>query len=83
MLEKLGAVTGVPNPAIYAAFKGMSLDDLQKTRTRRLRTVWLARTTRTSSGQIAEPKAGLALALTSGRQETRNARRGGRARGDR
>lgn len=32
MLEKLGAVTGVPNPAIYAAFKGMSLDDFQKTR---------------------------------------------------
>ncbi|MEO6389191.1 MAG: gallate dioxygenase [Croceibacterium sp.] len=32
MLEKLGAVTGVPNPAIYAAFRGMSLDDFQKTR---------------------------------------------------
>ena len=32
MLEKLGAVTGTPNPAIYAAFKGMSLDDFQKTR---------------------------------------------------
>jgi len=32
MLEKLGAVTGVSNPAIYAAFKGMSLDDFQKTR---------------------------------------------------
>ncbi|MEO6152857.1 MAG: gallate dioxygenase [Croceibacterium sp.] len=32
MLEKLGAVTGVPNPAIYAAFKGMTLDDFQKTR---------------------------------------------------
>ena len=32
MLEKLGAVTGVPNPAIYAAFKGMSLEDFQKTR---------------------------------------------------
>src|SRR5690606_15371382 len=28
MLEMLGAVTVLPNPAIYAAFKGMSLDDV-------------------------------------------------------
>lgn len=32
MLEKLGAVIGVPNPSIYAAMKGMSVDDFQKTR---------------------------------------------------
>jgi len=32
MLEKLGAVTGVGNIHIYAAFKGMSVDDFQKTR---------------------------------------------------
>ena len=32
MLEKLGAVTGVPNPAIYAAMKGMTLEEFQKTR---------------------------------------------------
>ena len=32
MLEKLGAVTGVPNPAIYASMKGMTLEEFQKTR---------------------------------------------------
>ncbi len=32
VLEKLAAVSGVPNPAVYAAFRGMSLDDFQKTR---------------------------------------------------
>ncbi|MCW3835639.1 gallate dioxygenase [Sphingomonas canadensis] len=32
MLEKLGAVTGVGNIHIYAAMKGMSIDDFQKTR---------------------------------------------------
>ena len=32
MLEKLGAVTGVGNINIYAAFKGMSVEDFQKTR---------------------------------------------------
>jgi len=32
MLEKLGAVTGVGNIHIYAAMKGLSLDDFQKTR---------------------------------------------------
>jgi gallate dioxygenase len=32
MLEKLGAVTGVGNIAIYAAMKGMSVEDFQKTR---------------------------------------------------
>ena len=31
-LEKLGAVTGVPNPAIYASMKGMTLEEFQKTR---------------------------------------------------
>ena len=32
MLEKLGAVTGVGNIHIYAAMKGMSVEDFQKTR---------------------------------------------------
>lgn len=32
MLEKLGAVTGVGNIHIYAAMKGMSIEDFQKTR---------------------------------------------------
>jgi gallate dioxygenase len=32
VLEKLAAVSGVPNPAVYAAFRSMSLDDFQKTR---------------------------------------------------
>ena len=32
MLEKLGAVTGVGNIAIYAAMKGMSVEDFQRTR---------------------------------------------------
>jgi gallate dioxygenase len=32
MLEKLGAVTGVGNIDIYAAMKGMSVEDFQKTR---------------------------------------------------
>jgi gallate dioxygenase len=32
VLEKLGAVVGVPNPQIYAAMKGMSLDDFLATR---------------------------------------------------
>ncbi|MEI9892314.1 MAG: gallate dioxygenase [Caulobacteraceae bacterium] len=32
VLEKLAAVVGVPNPAVYAAFRGMSLDDFLKTR---------------------------------------------------
>jgi gallate dioxygenase len=32
MLEKLGAVVGTTNLHIYAAMKGMSLDDFQKTR---------------------------------------------------
>ncbi len=31
VLEKLAAVVGVPNPAVYAAFRGMSLDDFLKT----------------------------------------------------
>jgi gallate dioxygenase len=32
VLEKLAAVVGVPNPAVYAAFRGMSLEDFLKTR---------------------------------------------------
>ena len=32
MLEKLGAVTGVSNLHIYAAMRGESLEDFQKTR---------------------------------------------------
>jgi gallate dioxygenase len=32
VLEKLGAVLGVPNPRIYAAMKGMSLEDFLATR---------------------------------------------------
>jgi gallate dioxygenase len=32
MLEKLGAVTGIGNIDIYAAFKGMTVPDFQKTR---------------------------------------------------
>ena len=32
MLEKLGAVTGIGNIDIYAAFKGMSVPEFQKTR---------------------------------------------------
>ncbi len=32
VLEKLAAVVGVPNPAVYAHFNGMSLDDFLKTR---------------------------------------------------
>lgn len=32
VLEKLGAVVGVPNPHIYAAMKGMSVDDFLATR---------------------------------------------------
>jgi gallate dioxygenase len=32
VLEKLAAVVGTPNPAIYANFNGMSLDDFLKTR---------------------------------------------------
>jgi gallate dioxygenase len=32
MLEKLGAVTGIGNIDIYAAFKGMTVPEFQKTR---------------------------------------------------
>ena len=32
LLEKLGAVVGTSNPEIYAAFKGMTLEEFQKTR---------------------------------------------------
>ncbi|MFM1886404.1 MAG: hypothetical protein RL026_1561 [Pseudomonadota bacterium] len=32
VLEKLAAVSGVPNPAVYAAFRSMTLDEFQKTR---------------------------------------------------
>lgn len=32
MLEKMAAVIGVPNPAIYAAFRGETLDEFQKSR---------------------------------------------------
>jgi gallate dioxygenase len=32
MLEKLGAVTGVSNLHIYAAMRGQSLEDFQRTR---------------------------------------------------
>ena len=32
MLEKLGAVVGVSNLHIYAAMRGQSLEDFQKTR---------------------------------------------------
>jgi gallate dioxygenase len=32
VLEKLAAVSAVPNPAVYAAFRGMTLDEFQKTR---------------------------------------------------
>jgi gallate dioxygenase len=32
MLEKLGAVVGVPNPHIYAAMRGQTIEDFQKTR---------------------------------------------------
>jgi gallate dioxygenase len=32
VLEKMAAVVGVPNPAVYAAFRGMSLEDFLKTR---------------------------------------------------
>ena len=32
VLEKLGAVVGVSNPHIYAAMRGQSLEDFQKTR---------------------------------------------------
>ena len=32
VLEKLAAVVGVSNPAVYAAFRGQSLDDFLKTR---------------------------------------------------
>ncbi|MDB5683953.1 MAG: protocatechuate 3,4-dioxygenase, partial [Sphingomonas bacterium] len=32
VLEKLAAVVGVSNPAVYAAFQGKSLDDFLKTR---------------------------------------------------
>jgi gallate dioxygenase len=32
LLEKLGAVVGAPNPELYAAMRGESLEDFQKTR---------------------------------------------------
>jgi gallate dioxygenase len=32
VLEKLAAVVGVPNPAVYAAFRGQTLEDFLKTR---------------------------------------------------
>jgi gallate dioxygenase len=32
ILEKLAAAVGVPNQAIYAAMRGESLEDFQKTR---------------------------------------------------
>jgi gallate dioxygenase len=32
VLEKLGAVLGIPNPQIYASMKGMSLEDFLRTR---------------------------------------------------
>ena len=32
ILEKLGAAVGVPNQVIYAAMRGESLEDFQKTR---------------------------------------------------
>ena len=32
VLEKMAAVLGVSNPAVYAAFRGQSLDDFLKTR---------------------------------------------------
>jgi gallate dioxygenase len=32
VLEKLAAVLGVPNPHVYAQFRGMSVDEFQKTR---------------------------------------------------
>ncbi|EQB16030.1 MULTISPECIES: gallate dioxygenase [Sphingobium] len=32
LLEKLAALSGVPNPAIYAAMRGQSLEEFQKTR---------------------------------------------------
>ena len=32
MLEKLGAVVGVPNPHIYAAMRGQTIEDFQKSR---------------------------------------------------
>ena len=32
VLEKLGAVVGVPNPHIYAAMRGQTIEDFQKTR---------------------------------------------------
>ena len=32
VLEKLAAVSGVSNPAVYAQFRGMTIDEFQKTR---------------------------------------------------
>jgi gallate dioxygenase len=32
MLEKLGAVVGVPNPHIYASMRGQTIEDFQKSR---------------------------------------------------
>ena len=36
MLEKLGAVTGVSNLHIYAAMRGETLEDFQKSRNARI-----------------------------------------------
>jgi gallate dioxygenase len=36
LLEKLGAVIGVSNPAIYASMRGMSLEEFQKTRNQQI-----------------------------------------------
>ena len=32
MLEKMAAVLGVPNPEVYAAFRGETLEEFQKSR---------------------------------------------------
>ena len=42
ILEKLGAAVGVPNQKIYAAMRGESLEDFQKTRKTRCCTPWPA-----------------------------------------
>ena len=36
VLEKLAAVSGVPNPKVYAAMRAQSLEDFQKTRNAQL-----------------------------------------------
>ena len=52
VLEKLAAVVGVSNPAVYAAFRGQSLDDFLKTRNAQ---VVYSVGGRETEGKIAQP----------------------------